>query len=253
MHKNLQRRPDPKKFLKDIITTISEFAIEFLIVFSLLIVSSLLLYILVHFVIPEKENIIDDNAFLFFRPLISPALIKIAKLVTFFGTGTFLIPSYIFIIVYLVRNNYIKYAFMTSTIAISSLLLGWALKDIFHRSRPPHHLVSGAGGYSFPSGHALGGFIFTGVVLYFIWQTRKSYYVKWIFSILMFVWGTIIGISRVFLHVHYATDVLGSLFIALLWFSLMYIFFLFLYRHEMNDRIEEKEIGFISTNYHLNN
>ncbi|HEY4937285.1 MAG TPA: phosphatase PAP2 family protein, partial [Puia sp.] len=184
-----------------------------------------------------------------------PKLIKIAQFVTFFGTGTFLIPSYIIIVVCLVRINYIKYALMTSTIAISSLLLGWLLKGIFHRSRPPHHLISGAGGYSFPSGHALGGFIFTGVVLYLIWQTRKSYYVKWIFSILIFAWGAIIGLSRIYLHVHYATDVLGSLFIALSWFSLLYIFFRFLYRHEMNERIEnnEKEPDFFSSNYHLNN
>ncbi|HEY4936317.1 MAG TPA: hypothetical protein VII44_07045, partial [Puia sp.] len=75
MHKNLGKRLSPEKFLKDVITTISEFANEFLIVFSLLIVSSLLFYILVHFVIPEKENVIDYSTFLFFRPLISPKLI----------------------------------------------------------------------------------------------------------------------------------------------------------------------------------
>jgi undecaprenyl-diphosphatase len=243
MLKNLQRRLYPEKIPEDIIGII------------LLVFSSLSLYFLVHFILPEKENFIDNGSFLFFRPFISPVFTEIAKMVTFFGTGTFLVPSYLLIIVYLTRNNYTKLALITATIAVSSLLLGWLLKDIFHRLRPQHHLVSGAGGYSFPSGHALGGFIFTGLLIYLIWQTRKSYYIKWIFSIIAFALGTLIGLSRIYLHVHYATDVLGSLFIALSWLSLMYILFRLLYQHELHGRSgnEESNIDYFPSDYYLDN
>jgi len=242
-----------EKFLEDLNGTINEFTIELLVAFSLLIVSSFLFYILIHFIIPEKENILDQTGFLMFRHLVSPAHTQIAKFATFFGTGSFLIPCYILIIAWLLRNNYIRYALMTSTIAISSLALGWILKDLFHRSRPSHHLVIGAGGYSFPSGHALGGFIFTGVILYIIWQTRKHFHIKCLLSTLVCTCGMIVGLSRIYLHVHYATDVLGSLLIALFWFSLLYIFFRILYGRKMHNKENETEIDFFPSNYHLDN
>jgi undecaprenyl-diphosphatase len=242
MHKNLMGHLYLEKIPEDIIAII------------LLIFSALSLYFLIHFILPEKGNVIDDTGFLFFRSLVSPTFTKIAKLVTFFGTGTFLVPSYLLIIAYLIRKNHAKFATMIFTIAISSLLLGWLLKDVFHRLRPPHHLVSGAGGYSFPSGHAFGGFIFTAVVLYLIWQTRKSHFVKWVLSVLVFTLGTLIGLSRIYLHVHYATDVLGSLFIALLWLSFIYLFFRFVYQHELNLKsVNEKEIDHFQSDYNLEN
>jgi undecaprenyl-diphosphatase len=222
MRKSQRNRLFPEKFPEDFI------------VISILIFSVLSLYFLIHYILWEKENIVDDSGFLFFRPLISSTTTKIANLVTFFGTGTFLVPSYLLIIAFLIRNNRSKSAVMISAVAVSSLLLGWVLKNVFHRSRPLHHLVSGAGGYSFPSGHALGGFIFTGVLLYLIWQTRKSFFVKWVLSVLVFSFGTLIGLSRIYLHVHYTTDVLGSLFMATLWLSFMHIFFRLFYQRDLN-------------------
>jgi undecaprenyl-diphosphatase len=253
MTKKPRERIFAEKFLQDLPGTINEFAIELLVVFSLLLVSSLLFYILIHFIIPEKENILDHTAFLIFQPLVSPAHTQFAKIVTFFGTGSFLIPCYTLIVALLLRDSYLKYAIMTSTIAVSSLALGWILKDIFHRSRPSYHLVTGAGGYSFPSGHALGGFVFTGVILYIIWQTRKSFHIKCLFSALICIWGIAVGLSRIYLHVHYATDVLGSLLIALFWLSLLYIFFRALYGQKMHFKENETEIDFSPSNYHLDN
>jgi undecaprenyl-diphosphatase len=249
----MRKRIFAEKFLEDLTGTINEFAIELLVVFSLLVISTILFYALIRFIIPEKENFVDHTVFLLFRHLVSPANTQIAKIATFFGTGAFLIPCYIILVVRLLRENYIKYALMTATIAISSLVLGWVLKDIFHRSRPPYHLVTGAGGYSFPSGHALGGFIFTGVILYMIWQTRKSFQAKWLLSASVCTWGVFIGLSRIYLHVHYATDVLGSLLVALSWFSLWHIFFRLLYRHKMRHKETETDIDFFPTNYHLDN
>jgi len=121
---------------------------------------------------------------------------------------------------------------------ISSLLLGWILKPLFHRSRPGLPLVGGAGGYSFPSGHALGGFIFCGVLLLLLWKSRINFYLKWILTFFIFAFGLIIGISRIYLHVHYATDVLGSLFITLAWFSLSYIFFRLIFKQKLHERHE---------------
>src|ERR1017187_10544406 len=108
----------PWIFLKKIFNTINEFFIELFVAFSLLIISLLLIYFLIHFVIPEKKNIIDNSAFLFFKPIISPAHTRIARFVTFFGTGTFLIPCYSFIVFFMVKRRFLKYVMMISTMVV---------------------------------------------------------------------------------------------------------------------------------------
>jgi undecaprenyl-diphosphatase len=143
---------------------------------------------------------------------------------------------------------------MVSTMVVSSLFLGWILKTTFHRIRPQFPLIGGAGGYSFPSGHALGGFIFSGVLLFLVWNTQKKYSLKWINSVFISVFGISIGLSRIYLHVHYATDVIGSLFVTLAWFSLSYIFFRFIYKQELHKRKElSEDSSTISGNFHFNN
>ncbi len=63
--------------------------------------------------------------------------------------------------------------------------------------------------------------------------------------------GIGIGISRIYLHVHYATDIIGSFFITLAWFSLSYIFFRIIYKHEMFDDVDlyNSDTEFDSGNY----
>lgn len=89
-----------------------------------------------------------------------------------------------------------------------SWLLNSMLKEIFKRSRPDiQHLVY-AGGYSFPSGHAMVSASFYGMLGYLIWRnlrkrTKPSWYVIVLTVILIFL----IGISRIYLGVHFASDV----------------------------------------------
>lgn len=228
---------NPGKDIKKSVINIRVFK-EFVLPFSLLTISLVFFYSIVHHVMFEKQNMMDNLAFTYFRPLISDNHTRIANVITFFGTGAFLIPSYSLIIFYLIRLNYRKYAVMVLTTVISSLLLGWLLKPTFHRLRPPYPLVSGAGGYSFPSGHALGGFIFTGVIIYLIWKTSKKIQFKCFMSILLAVFGLMIGLSRVYLHVHYITDVAGSLLVALFWLSLIYLCFRIASKNSLHEKKE---------------
>jgi len=251
MSNKLRGWPGSKKFSINIMHTISEFSVEFLIVFSFFLISTLFFYFLVRFVIPENQNAIDNLAWHYFKPAISATNIKIAECITFFGTGTFLIPCYGIIILYLRRKKLVKYSMMVSTMAISSMLLGWVLKALFHRTRPADPLVNGAGGYSFPSGHALGGFIFSGVLLFLVWKTKLPTHGKWIWSIIVAAFGLAIGLSRIYLHVHYATDVIGSFFVTLSWFSLMFIFFRFIFGRDISGIESNSKMNF--DNYELYN
>lgn len=213
--------------LKDVfaVETINKFDREFSVVLTLLVISSFFIFVLTQYIFLQTNNLIDYNIFLQVREMTNPTGVRIARMVTVLGTGNFLIPAYILILAYLSKRNYTCLLYKSFTTAFGGLLLGWLLKWIFHRNRPLDHLVSGAGGYSFPSGHALGGFIFCGIVIYLVWKMKFSYFVRWTCTFLFSFLGFFIAMSRIYLHVHYATDVLGSFLIAIWWLLLMQFLF----------------------------
>lgn len=91
------------------------------------------------------------------------------------------------------------------------------LKRLFNRSRPDIPLLYEAEGLSFPSGHALMSVTFYGLLIYIVYKTFKQKSIKWILiSLLMFL-IVIIGFTRIYLRVHYTTDVIAGYCIGFLW------------------------------------
>ena len=95
--------------------------------------------------------------------------------------------------------------------AASVFTLG--LKQVFQRPRPALFppLVA-ARGYSFPSGHTFAGLMLYGMLAVYLWQDRRRGP-----ALLMALWGPLIGFSRIYLGVHYPSDVLASLTAGVLW------------------------------------
>lgn len=93
------------------------------------------------------------------------------------------------------------------------LLTSWAvmngLKELFGRSRPPGEHLTYAAGFSFPSGHAMVSMAFYGFLAYLLWTNLPGRCGKWCSSLLI-VLIILIGISRVYLNVHFASDVLAG-------------------------------------------
>ncbi|WP_342976906.1 phosphatase PAP2 family protein [Streptococcus constellatus] len=103
---------------------------------------------------------------------------------------------------------------LIGNLALTGLLVAF-LKNIYQRSRPAiQHLVE-EGGFSFPSGHALASTLIFGTLLIIVSQRIKSVQTKHILQSLMVVMIFIIMTSRVYLGVHYPTDVLGSFLLGL--------------------------------------
>lgn len=97
-------------------------------------------------------------------------------------------------------------------------------KWLVHRPRPEEvYARTLPSSYSFPSGHALFSFTFYLVIAVIICRQNRNYIGKgvWIAALFMVV---LIGASRIFLGVHYFSDVLGGYLIAAFWlmFSIHY-------------------------------
>ena len=93
------------------------------------------------------------------------------------------------------------------------------LKYLFKRKRPLYPLEA-AKGLSFPSGHAIMSVTFYGLLIYIIAQTIEDKPLKWSLSIFLCIFIQLIGFSRVYLRVHYASDVAVGYITGFLWLKI---------------------------------
>ena len=100
-----------------------------------------------------------------------------------------------------------------------------ALKLIFDRPRPSgEHLVS-ASGTSFPSGHSMGSMLLYGTLIILLPQFIKNKPLRILIQILLGCLILLVGTSRIYLGVHYPSDVLGGFLAGACWLALSYPMF----------------------------
>ena len=145
---------------------------------------------------------------------------KLMSFFTFFGTHQFFIPANLFLILYflLIRKRS-WFSIRVASIATSSLGLMFFLKYLFRRKRPLYPLMM-AKGLSFPSGHAIMSVTFYGLIIYIISKTINNWHLKWSLIISLCIFMQLIGFSRVYLRVHYASDVAVGYITGFLWLKI---------------------------------
>lgn len=144
--------------------------------------------------------------------LISDFATPIAKFVTNFGGAIFLIILTIALFI-LIRNKKIGVSIFSNLVLVT--ILNQLLKRILQRPRPTEYRIIEENGYSFPSGHSMVSMAFYGYLIYLIYKYVKNKYVKWISIVLLSILICSIGVSRIYLGVHYTSDVLGGFFISI--------------------------------------
>ncbi len=151
----------------------------------------------------------------------APWLTPGVKAVTWLGTQFFMIPAGLALLAWLIfRKRHRWHSWRVPVVALGSIGLNALLKLTYHRPRPLlPHLVP-AHGLSFPSGHAMVAVSFWGLLW---WLSRRHLAPGWGRSLALVglpLLAALIGLSRVYLHVHYASDVAAGFAAGLAWLLL---------------------------------
>ena len=143
---------------------------------------------------------------------------RIMSRITRMADHRFLVPANVALIVYflLIRRRS-WFSIRVAAVALSSLLLMFAFKRIFRRKRPLEPLIQQAKGLSFPSGHALMSVTFYGLMIYITTHTVHNRPLKALLILSMAGLISGVGISRVYLRVHYASDVAVGFLVGTCW------------------------------------
>jgi membrane-associated phospholipid phosphatase len=207
--------------VKRIYAAIALLSLEIIILIGVFSAALLAFISIAKMIFKDKKQAFDQHAFDFLSKYVSDVNTDVMQVFTFLGTHTFLIPANLALVAwFLFIKKHRWYSIKVPVVALSSLLLMFSLKFIFHRDRPLSPLLEVAKGYSFPSGHALMSITFYGLLVFLVWQIEKSSLLKWLLTLLLVLLIISIGISRVYLRVHYASDVLAGFCVGLMWLFL---------------------------------
>ena len=139
-------------------------------------------------------------------------LTRIMEILTNFGGAYMLIGLAIMITIFS-KNK--KTAFIIDLNLIIITIFNLILKNIIQRPRPEGYRLIAESGYSFPSGHSMISMAFYGLIIYMIWKTMKNKKLRNIICVLITILVILIGISRIYLGVHYASDVIGGFVVSI--------------------------------------
>lgn len=163
-------------------------------------------------VLTKNDIYIDSVVYSFISKYISNNLTIIFKSLT--NIASTLIVILIVIFTFLFFKNK-KYGIYMSLNLLIITILQFILKAIFSRTRPVDINLIEETGYSYPSGHSLTAMALYGFIIYLIYTSNLNKKNKIIYITLFSSFIFVVGLSRIYLGVHFLTDVVGAFSFAL--------------------------------------
>jgi len=155
-----------------------------------------------------NDIVIDSVIYDFiFKNFIGDYMTSFMKMLTNIGDVLCIVVVTV-LCMFLFKNNKIRASIVINLVVVTGM--NTLLKYLFIRNRPTFNVLVNESGYSFPSGHSMISIVFYGYLIYLIYRFISNKKVKWLLISLLSIIIIIIGFSRIYLGVHYASDVIGG-------------------------------------------
>jgi len=179
-------------------------------------ITFLLLFIFLTVLVLTKQTLYFDKTIsIFVYSLRTPLLTNVMSAVSNLGDVYAGIVVSLLIILMLIIKEHKKDAVIFSLSTITVGLINYVLKLVFAIPRPNFSALTTLYDFSYPSGHAMNNTFLYGMIVYYISRYGKNKLIKLLALAGSIVWITLMGISRIYLGVHYPTDVLAGYFLGL--------------------------------------
>lgn len=193
------------------------------------LISSVLLVSIIKYLLKDKLHGFDNIIYFNISKFINFNNTIITIFITTLGAYWFLFLVSTLLIIFMKDKRKSVYILMNLLMVI---ILNVILKDIFSRPRPDVNIIVEIG-YSFPSGHSMVSTAFYGFIIFLIKHSNISNNKKIIFSCLFVLLIILIGISRVYLGVHFISDVIARYLIS--------VIYLLIFTNLISDKLYKKD------------
>ncbi len=146
------------------------------------------------------------------------------------------------VLIWFVMKNKRMSTFYAGTFAVVCVA-NFVIKQIVRRARPEHLMIIEETGFSFPSGHAMMSLCFFALAIHFVWKTLKNKPLKITLVSLFSVVIVAMGFSRIYLGVHYLTDIIAGFLIS----YAIVVVCLIVYNSKMFKFLKDKEQAVLDT------
>lgn len=138
------------------------------------------------------------------------------KIFTFLGSTLFIVSLCIFFLILFIILKKKNYGLIIAITLIISTIINNLIKFIVNRKRPLVNALVVEKSSSFPSGHTMASVAMNGILIYLIWKSKLNKKLKIIISLFLSIISLLVMISRIYLGVHFATDVIGGAIVSII-------------------------------------
>lgn len=162
-------------------------------------------------VITNNITWFDDSIYDFLIGFRSNALDTLLKTITHLGDTVVIMIIVVIMLIFLNKKDRI----ILGSSTILTVGLNQGIKHLLRRPRPDHLRLIKQGGFSYPSGHSMIAICVYGIMIYLINKKVENKIIKITLTTLLTLLIITIGISRIYVGVHYPSDVVGGFSLSL--------------------------------------
>ena len=164
-------------------------------------------------VLSYDSLVIDTKVYSFIADnIMSDGITSVLKVITELGGVAFIVLAGVLIFMFCKKIRW----FVTFDL-VGVTLINQVIKHIVRRPRPNVLRLVEDDGYSFPSGHSMVSMAFYGIIIYLVYKNVTNKDLKWTLITLLSLLILSIGFSRIYVGVHYFTDVVGGFLLGLVY------------------------------------